>query len=82
MIAGHNLLITGFPGVGQMECFSARFQETAQPLLGGDRRVAATVAMRGSGFIADVKARRNVDLGRLSWENRDHLPADMTGQLI
>jgi nucleoside-triphosphatase len=54
-LAPHNAVVV-IDEIGNMECFSARFQETAQSLLDADRRVIATVAMRGGGFIADVKA--------------------------
>jgi nucleoside-triphosphatase len=68
--------------IGKMECFSALFREMTQKVLDADKKVLATVAMRGGGLIADVKARWDVCLKQLTWENRDHLLTDLIGRLI
>ena len=43
--------------IGKMECLSPRFIALLRELLDSDRTVVATVALKGSGFIAEVKAR-------------------------
>lgn len=68
--------------IGKMECFSAFFRETTKAVLDADKKVLATVAMRGGGFIADVKARWDVSLKELTWENRDHMLTDIVGRLV
>jgi nucleoside-triphosphatase len=68
--------------IGKMECFSALFREIAHSALTSDKKVLATVAFRGGGFIAEVKERWDVHLRTLTWENRDHLLPDIIGQLL
>jgi nucleoside-triphosphatase len=43
--------------IGKMECLSPRFVALLRELLDSERTVVATVALKGSGFIAEVKAR-------------------------
>ena len=68
--------------IGKMECFSALFREMAQSALSSDKKVVATVAHRGGGFIAEVKERWDVHLQTLTWDNRDHLLTDILSQLV
>lgn len=68
--------------IGKMECFSALFREITQTALTSDKKVLATVAYRGGGFIAEIKERWDVHLRTLTWENRDHLLPDIIGQLL
>lgn len=68
--------------IGKMECFSSRFVSTVRALLDGEVPVVATVAVKGSGFIAEVKARADVALLEVTHANRDRLPADLTERLL
>ena len=43
--------------IGKMECLSPRFVARLRELLDSDRTVVATVALKGSGVIAEVKQR-------------------------
>ncbi len=60
--------------IGKMECFSSAFVDTVRGLLNGPVPVVATVAAKGGGFIAEVKARPDVQIRTVSQENRDELP--------
>lgn len=60
--------------IGKMECFSRRFVEAMQAILDGPVPVVATVAQRGSGFIAKVRARPDVTLLEVTRRDRDALP--------
>ena len=60
--------------IGKMECLSERFVEAMRGLLNGPAPMIATVALRGSGFIAEAKASEGVTMWRLTEENRDDLP--------
>ncbi|MGE5275469.1 MAG: nucleoside-triphosphatase [Acidobacteriota bacterium] len=64
--------------IGKMECFSARFVETVESLLGSGAPVVATVALRGGGFIEAVKRRPDVLLWNVSPANRDGMPAKVS----
>jgi nucleoside-triphosphatase len=60
--------------VGKMELFCSEFVDAVPRLLDGPTPVVATVAMRGGGLIAAVKARADVELVELTVGNRDGLP--------
>ena len=50
--------------IGKMECFSKKFRAATRGLLDSGRPLVATVALRGGGFIAEVKGPRGRrDLG-------------------
>ncbi|HVP12289.1 MAG TPA: nucleoside-triphosphatase [Phycisphaerae bacterium] len=60
--------------IGKMECFSRPFVETVRHLLSGPTPVIATVAMKGAGFIAEVKELPNSELLHLTTQNREEFP--------
>ena len=60
--------------IGKMECFSPRFIDSVRRLLDALTLVVGTVALKGSGFIAEVKARPDVEIRSVSAGNRDALP--------
>jgi nucleoside-triphosphatase len=61
--------------IGKMECLSDRFVEATQALLDSGRPIVATVGLKGSGFIARVKRRPDVELWDVTRQNRDEMPA-------
>ena len=67
--------------IGKMECFSAVFVERMRRALDSGVPVIATVAQRGAGFIAEVKARDDCALWRLTRANRDSMPEDILAWL-
>jgi len=60
--------------IGKMECLSRAFVTAMRVLLDGRAPVVATVARRGTGFIADVKRRKDAELWTISRATRDKLP--------
>jgi nucleoside-triphosphatase len=60
--------------IGKMECLSARFVTRMRTLLDAGRPVVATLAERGAGFVAEVKARREVEIWTVTPSTRDALP--------
>ena len=60
--------------IGKMECFSAKFRAAMRNLLDSRQPLVATVALRGSGFIAEVKDRVNIELWEATNENRNEMP--------
>ena len=68
--------------IGKMECFSALFREITLSALASDKKVIASVAERGGGFIAEVKERWDIHLCTLTWENRDQILPEVIGQLV
>jgi nucleoside-triphosphatase len=67
--------------IGKMECFSPVFLELLAKVLDGPVPVLATVAFTGGGVIARVKIRSDVDLLKVSPENRDTLAAELVRRL-
>jgi nucleoside-triphosphatase len=61
--------------IGKMECLSVRFIAAMRALLKSPMILVATIALKGSGFIAEVKQRKDSLLWEVTRENRDGLPA-------
>ena len=60
--------------IGKMECLAEGFVWAMRALLDSDRRVLATIARKGGGFIAEVKRRGDAELWEITARNREHLP--------
>ena len=60
--------------IGTMECRSRQFVTAMRALLDGRTPVVATIARRGTGFIAEVKRRQDAELWTISRATRDALP--------
>jgi nucleoside-triphosphatase len=67
--------------IGKMECLSPAFVEAVRRVLGGPAPVLAAIALKGGGFIAEVKARPDVLLVAVDPVNRDGLPDRLAGGL-
>jgi nucleoside-triphosphatase len=59
--------------IGKMECLSEGFVAAMRALLDSDRRVLATIARRGGGFVAEVKRNAEAALWEVTARNRDGL---------
>jgi len=68
--------------IGKMECLSRAFCDAVQLLLDSESPVLGTVAMKGGGFMAEVKARSDVALFEVTVRNRDGLPDDISRILL
>ena len=60
--------------IGKMECLSRAFVAAMRVLLDTRTPVVATIALRGTGFIAEVKRWRDGELITISRSTRDALP--------
>jgi nucleoside-triphosphatase len=60
-----------------MECLSPVFAEIVSRILDGPVPVLATIAAKGSGFIAEVVGRQDVELVTVTAESRDRLPDEL-----
>jgi nucleoside-triphosphatase len=67
--------------IGKMECLSQQFVEAVRRLFAGKRCVLATVAQKGSGFVAEVKDMPGVMLLTLTERKRDSV-ADQIIKLL
>jgi nucleoside-triphosphatase len=68
--------------IGKMECLSGVFCDTVRVLLDSGAPVLGTVALKGGGFIAEVKARDDVALYEVTLKNRDRLVDDIQRALM
>jgi nucleoside-triphosphatase len=60
--------------IGKMECLCQQFISTMRTLLGEPTPVVSTIALRGAGFISEVKNRRDVQIVEVAHGKRDILP--------
>ena len=57
--------------IGKMECFSEKFKHLVKDILNLDKRLIATIALKGSGIIEEIKKRPDVTLFKIDARNRD-----------
>ena len=67
--------------IGKMECFSRRFAAAVERLADSAVPLVATIAARGPGLIAAMKARPDAQLHTLTRANRDALPPEIAAAL-
>ena len=60
--------------IGKMECYCPAFVAAVRQVLEGPVPVLASIALKGGGFIAEVKARPDVRIIEVVRGNRDELP--------
>jgi nucleoside-triphosphatase len=63
--------------IGKMECHCPQFMATMRRLLGEPIPVVAAIALRGGGFIAEVKQRPDVRIVEVTQANRQALPVQI-----
>jgi nucleoside-triphosphatase len=63
--------------IGKMECLSSSFIAAMRVILGSGKPLVATVALRGTGFIAEIKRRQGVEIWPVTRERRDALPDEV-----
>lgn len=59
--------------IGKMECLSDKFRKIVSGLFDSEKRVIATIARKGGGLIAQIKAREDIRLFEVTLKNRDEL---------
>ncbi|MEW6378691.1 MAG: NTPase [bacterium] len=67
--------------IGKMECFSPVFQQKTVEALNSGKRVLATIALKGDGFISSLKKRPDVTLIQVTEANRNQLPGVLAEEL-
>ena len=67
--------------IGKMECLAPGLVAAIERLLDSGRPLVATVAAKGSGLVAVVKERPDVELVQVTRENRDTLQEDLCRRL-
>ncbi len=67
--------------IGKMECLSDRFKRFLKEALNSEEWVIATIALKGTGLIEEVKQRKDVKIFEISEMNRDHLPEEIVKEM-
>jgi nucleoside-triphosphatase len=67
--------------IGKMECHSRCFVNAVRKLLHGGHIIIATVGLKGSGFIAEVKQQTSL-LWEVKHDNRDAMPHKVLDWLV
>jgi nucleoside-triphosphatase len=67
--------------IGKMECLSTQFVRRMREVLASEKWVIATVALKGSGLIAEVKKRQDVKLFETTQGNRDVLFSEILKEI-
>jgi nucleoside-triphosphatase len=67
--------------IGKMECLCTRFADLVRRLLDSPKTIAATVALKGGGLIAEVKQRPDAALVEVAPGNRDRLVEDLVKRI-
>lgn len=60
--------------IGRMELLSQKFRRRLIELMARPSSLLATIALKGKGFIEQLKGRNDFELIRVTRENRDQLP--------
>jgi nucleoside-triphosphatase len=67
--------------IGKMECLSNKFEKILIEILDSEKWVIATIALKGSGLITEVKQRQDVKLFEITRNNRDSLFSDILKEI-
>lgn len=67
--------------IGRMECLAPGFIAAIRTLFQARQPLMATIALKGGGFIEEVKTRGDVELWEVTRANRDRLPAEILAWL-
>lgn len=67
--------------IGKMECLSDQFKKILKEILNSGKKVVATISLRGSGLIAEVKEREDVKIFEVTKKNRDSLFLEILKEL-
>lgn len=60
--------------IGRMELLSQKFRQSLIELMARPSNLLATIALKGKGFIEQLKGRNDIDLIQVTRGNRDQLP--------
>ena len=67
--------------IGKMESYSHQFKNLLKEILDSEKWVIATIALKGSGIIEEIKKRKDVKLFEITQRNRNSLLPDILGEI-
>jgi len=63
--------------IGKMECLSHKFRLLIKKILDSEKRLIATIALKGSGVIEEIKKRDDIRLIEITHSNRESLVSEV-----
>ncbi len=67
--------------IGKMECFSNHFRKLLEKILDSEKWVIATIALKATGLIREVRERLDVELFEVTRKNRTSLFPEILGRM-
>jgi nucleoside-triphosphatase len=67
--------------IGKMECYSDQFKNLLKEILDSEKWVIATIALKGSGLIEEIKKRHDIKLFEITQRNRNSLVPDILNEV-
>ena len=67
--------------IGKMECHSNQFKNLLKEILDAEKWVIATIALKGSRIIEEIKKRKDVKLFEITQRNRNSLLPDILSEV-
>ena len=67
--------------IGKMECYSEKFKKLLKEILDSEKRVIATIALKGRGTIEEIKRRPDIKLFEVRQSNRDALSFEILSEM-
>jgi len=67
--------------IGKMECYSDQFKNLLKEILDSEKWVIATIALKGSGIIEEIKKRKDLKLFEITQRNRNSLFPDILSEV-
>ncbi len=68
--------------IGKMECSSDQFKKLIRELFDSEKQVIATIALKGSGLIEEIKRGQDITFFEMTKSNRDSLLSDILKEVI
>ena len=67
--------------IGKMECYSDKFKKLLKEILDSEKWVIATIALKGSKLISEVKGRKDIKLFEMTKSNRESLLSEILKEI-
>ena len=67
--------------IGKMECYSDQFKTLLKEILDSEKSIIATIALKGSGTIEEIKKRKDVKPFEITQRNRNSLLPEILSEV-
>jgi nucleoside-triphosphatase len=67
--------------IGKMECYSDQFKKLLKEILDSEKWVIATIALKGSKLISEIKGRKDIKLFEMTKSNRESLLSEILKEI-